>query len=105
MSPHVETLQQLLNNVIELDPMAKVVCSIGNSAPSTLHEPMFYLSTHINRMDGFVSCSIACHADTPIGVMVKFQQLLIAHNAKGGTFSINRRVFTADDSFNNICFK
>ena len=33
------------------------------------------------------------------------QQLLIAHNAKGGTFSINRRVFTADDSFNNICFK
>ncbi len=35
MSPHVKTMQQLLNNIIELDPMAKVVCSIGNSAPST----------------------------------------------------------------------
>ena len=105
MQPNVETLQQLLNNVIELDPMAKVVCHIGNSAPSTLHEPMFYLSTHINRMDAFVSCSIACHADSPIGVMIKFKQLLTEHNAKGGTFSINRRVFTADNDFNNICFK
>lgn len=101
----VEALQQLLNNVIEIDPHAQVVCAIGSASHSTLVSPMFYLSTRINCMDGFMSCSVACHAGSPVAVMEKFKQLLTDHNAKGGTFSINRRVFTANNDLSQICFK
>ena len=98
-------LQLLLNNVIELDSTARVVCSIGNATHSSLATPMFYLHTRIYCMDGFMSCGIACHAASPIAVMENLQKLLINHNSAGGTFSIDRRLFTTNNDFSQVCFK
>lgn len=101
----MKELQQLLNNLIALDPTARVVCSIGNADHSTLEKPMFYLSTRINRMAGFMACSVACHADSPVEVMQKFKELVFTVAANGGKFSYDRQVFTANNDFSQLSFK
>lgn len=102
----VEKLQQLLDNLIQLDSCARIVCSIGESSSnSTLEQPLYYLATRLNRMDDFISCSVACHANSPVAVLEKFQRLLEEHNAAGGTFSYDRRVLTVNNDFSQICFK
>ena len=84
---YVEIANKLLARLREADPFAHVTCSIRDDVA----HPVFYFATDLAINNGALAYGFACHANSPVGVLIKVLGALQEAHAKGYDLTRDRK--------------